>query len=125
MSTVVASEQDNESGDGPINGCEPILRTELDSHANMVVLGSNAFIFYAAQDQTCDIQPYDPSIGKATSAPIVDGAVACDCPISNKMHVLAFHNALHVPALQHNLIPPFTLREASLEFNGVAKMNVP
>ena len=103
---------------------EPMPRTELDSHANMVVLGSNAFIFDAVQHRTCDVQPYDPTIGKATSVPIVDGTVTYDCPISNKTYILAFHNALHIPTLNHNLIPPFILREAGLKVNDVAKIHV-
>ena len=49
-------------------------RTELDSHANMVVLGANAFIFEST-NRTCNIQPFDPSLGIASKIPIVDGAV--------------------------------------------------
>ena len=34
-------------------------RTELDYHANMVVLGAHAFIFEST-NRTCNVQPFDP-----------------------------------------------------------------
>ena len=49
-------------------------RTELDSHANMVVLGAHAFIFEST-NRTYNVQPFDPSLGTASNIPIVDGAV--------------------------------------------------
>ena len=49
-------------------------RTELDYHANMVVLGAHAFIFEST-NCTCNVQPFDPIIGTASKIPIVDGSV--------------------------------------------------
>ena len=49
-------------------------RTELDSHANMVLLGANTFIFEST-NRTCNVQPFDPSLGIASKIPIVNGAV--------------------------------------------------
>ena len=49
-------------------------RTELDSHANLVVLGAHAFIFEST-NQTCNVQTLDPSLVIASKIPIVDGAV--------------------------------------------------
>ena len=39
-------------------------RTELDSHSNMVVLGSYALIFEVT-NRTCNVHPFDPSLGTA------------------------------------------------------------
>ena len=33
-------------------------------------------------------------------------------------------NALHVPSMQHNLIPPFILREVGLIVNDVPKIHI-
>ena len=74
----------------------PLPRSELDSHANMIVLGSHSFVFDKVQDQTCDVMPFDPGLGTARQIPIVDGAVAYDCPIQNKTFILMFKNALFV-----------------------------
>ena len=38
-------------------------------------------------------------------------------------YVLLFQNALHVPTLEHNLIPPFILREARITVNDTAKIH--
>ena len=40
-----------------------------------------------------------------------------------KTYILAFRNALHVPSMNHNLIPPFVMREAGLTVNDVPKIH--
>ena len=101
----------------------PNPRSESDSLANMVVLGRHSFIFDSQPGRTCDVQPFDPSIGTATKVPIVDGALAYDCPFSQKTFILIFRNALHIPSMTHNLIPPFILREAGITVNEAAKIH--
>ena len=32
-------------------------------------------------------------------------------------------NALHVPSMSHNLIPPFVMREAGMKVNNMPKMH--
>ena len=56
------------------------LRTELDSHAKMVVLGLNSFVFEST-GRTFNVQPFSTNLGVAKHVPIVDGALAYDCPI--------------------------------------------
>ena len=97
-------------------------RTELDSHANMVVLGGNAFIFEST-NRHCNVQPFDPSIGVASKVPIVDGAVAYECPYTGETYILLFRNALHVPHLKNNLIPPFIMRAAGVLVNDRPKIH--
>ena len=107
------------------NGYDSIdPRTELDSHANMVVLGRNCFVFDSVQGRHCDVQPFDPSIGCAKKVPIVDGAIAYDCPISHKTYLLIVRNALHIPSMDNNLIPPFIMREAGISVNDTPKIHV-
>ena len=89
----------------------------------MVVLGKDSFPFDRVQDQTCDVVPFDPSLGTSQSIPIVDGALAYDCPYQNKTFVLVFHNALYISHLDHNLLPLFILREANVEVNDKAKIH--
>ena len=38
-------------------------RLEIDTHANMVVLGKNCFIFYTVHGRTCDVEPFNQSLG--------------------------------------------------------------
>ena len=98
-------------------------RTELDSHANMVVLGSECFVFDNILNQTCEVEPFDPTIGTAKRVPIVDAALAYDCQYSHKTYILVLRNALHIPSMTHNLLPPFILREAGIKCNDIPKIH--
>ena len=102
----------------------PLPRTELDTHANMVVLGANAYVYDGINGNTCEVVPYDPKLGSAENVPIVDGAVAYDCPKTMETYILVYNNALHIPLLQHNLVPPFIMREAGIVVNDTAKIHL-
>ena len=51
-----------------------ILRTELDNHINMAVVGNDCLVVDWINGKTCDALPFDPSIGTSTSIPVVDAA---------------------------------------------------
>ena len=51
------------------------------------------------------------------TVPIFDAAVAYDYPWSQSTYILITRNILSVPSMDHNLIPPFILREAGLTVN--------
>ena len=106
-----------------VDSDSPLPRSELDSHANMTVLGKHCFVFDNIHGQTCEVQPFDPSLGTVKEVPIVDAAVAYDCPYTHKTYILMFRNALHVPSMENNLIPPFIMREAGLLVNDVPKIH--
>ena len=40
-----------------------------------------------------------------------------------KTYILTLRNALHVPSMGHNLIPPFVMREAGLTVNDVPRIH--
>ena len=102
----------------------PEPRTELDSHANMVVLGSNCFVFDGIHGKTCTVEPFDPTIGTKKSVPVVDAAIAYDCQYQHKTFLFIIRNALHIPDIEHNLIPPFIMREAGLIVKDTAKIHI-
>ena len=52
--------------------------SELDSHANMIVLGNYAFIFETT-GRTCNVEPFATELGVAQNVPIVDAAIDYDC----------------------------------------------
>ena len=84
-------------------------RTELDSHANMVVLGKNCFVFDNVHGRTCDVEPFDKNLGTAKQIPVVDAALAYDCPYSHETYLLIVRNALYIESMENNLIPPFIM----------------
>ena len=97
-------------------------RTELDSHANMPVIGRNACIL-STIGETVDVAPFTPDY-KPISVELVDAALKYECPYSGEIKILIIRRGLHVPSVTHNLLPPFMLREAGITINEVPKIHV-
>ena len=97
-------------------------RSELDSHANMIVMGSECFVFEWS-GQTCQVNPFAKSIGSLSNVPIVDAAIAYDCPYSHQTYILLCRNSLYIPEMRENLLPPFILRESGATVNDTAKIH--
>ena len=89
-------------------------RSELDSHANMCVF------------KTCSVTPFSDSLGQAKDVPICDIAVAYDSIVDgvHETLILIFRNALCIPEMGNNLIPPFILREAGHTVNDCPKFQL-
>jgi hypothetical protein len=54
----------------------------------------------------------------------VDCAFLYECPLSGKSYILVARTVLHVPTMEHNLVPPFLLGEAGLKVNDIPKIHV-
>ncbi len=98
-------------------------RTELDSHANMVVVGKHCHIIDWTGGKA-DVNPFTPEYEALREVPIVDAAILYECPYSGRENLLIVRNALYVPAMENNLIPPFIMREAGLHVHDVPKIQV-
>ena len=97
-------------------------RTELDSHANIIILGKNSFMFEST-GKTCNVQLFCSDLGMATNVPIIDGALTYDCPYTGQVYILLVQNALHIPSMKHNLVPPFIMRAGGVKVNDVFKIH--
>ena len=97
-------------------------RTELDSHANMPVVGRNACIL-SDTGRTAEVTPYTPDY-EPMQLKIVDAAVKYESPYTGTIYILVIRNALHVPAMKNNLIPPFMMEEAGVIVNTKPKIHV-
>ena len=86
----------------------------------MIVLGSQSYLFEST-NQYCNVTPYDRS--QTRRIEIRDGALAYDCPHSGETYILILRNALHVPEMKNNLLPPFILREGGVTVNDKAKIH--
>jgi hypothetical protein len=53
---------------------------------------------------------------------ISDAAVGYECPYDGKSYIFVLRNALHVPSMKNNLIPPFIMREAGIKVNDTPKI---
>jgi hypothetical protein len=98
-------------------------RTELDSHANMAVVGRYCFVIRETGRQA-DVSPFSPEYESLKQVNIVDSAVLYECPYTGKEAILVIQNALYMPAMDNNLIPPFIMREAGLIVNDVPKIQM-
>ena len=97
-------------------------RTELDSHANMPVVGRHALVL-SESGRHVDVNAFTPDYG-AMTVPVVDAALQYDCPFDGQTYILVVRDALHVPSMKNNLIPPFVLREAGVQVNDVPKIQL-
>ena len=89
----------------------------------MPVVGRNCLIIDGVKGRTCNAVPFDPSIGVAKEIPVVDAALAYDCPFTHQTYILIIRNAMHINSLNDNLIAPFILRESGLIVNEIAKIH--
>ena len=67
-------------------------RCELDSHANMVVIGGNSAIVNKT-GLTAQVSPFTPDYEALTEVPIVDAVITYDCPYTDKSVMMVFRNA--------------------------------
>eukprot|EP00957_Ditylum_brightwellii_P025758 1948236-Ditylum_brightwellii.AAC.1 len=93
-------------------------QSEIDNHANMVVLGKNCFVI--EQGGVCDVSGFAPGSGRK-GVKVIDAAVVYDDPYTGIPRILLFKNALYCPDMDYNLIHPFILREAGLIVNETPK----
>ena len=95
-------------------------RTELDSHANMPVVGRNSYVI-SDTGKMAEVNPYNPDY-KSMRLPIVDAAIQYDCPYTGEIMILIIRNAILVQSMKNNLLPPFALREAGIVVNETPKI---
>jgi hypothetical protein len=96
--------------------------TELDSHANMAVVGAQATVIQET-GLFADVNAFSDEVSQLKRIPINDVVIAYDCPYRLQTYLLIIKNALHVPSMNHNLIPPFIMEEAGLEVDARAKIH--
>ena len=90
----------------------------------MIVLGRHCFII-SRSGKVIDVSTFAEAAGGLSQVPIVDAAIAYDCPRSEKTYILIVRNALYVESMEENLVPPFILREAGLIVNECPKQHCP
>jgi hypothetical protein len=94
--------------------------TELDSHANMAVTGKDCTII-STSGQYANVTPFLPDLPMMERVEIGDVAMAYDCPYTERTFLLIMRNSLIIKSMDHNLLPPFLIREASLFLDETPK----
>ena len=98
--------------------------TELDSHANMAVAGANVLII-SKSGLVATVTPFLADLPPMDDIEIGDVAMAYDNPRTGVTYILVMRNALLIPTMDHNLIPPFLIREAVLFLDETPKLHAP
>jgi hypothetical protein len=91
---------------------------ELDSHADTPVLGAGTLIIQT-YDELVELVGYDQQQGLQTIE-TVSGVLAFDHPQDGQAYHLVFHQAIHMPQLDHHLLCPMQCC-----INDVTVNNVP
>ena len=87
----------------------------------MPVVGKHAYII-AETGKKVDVSPFTPDY-KPLMVPLVDATVRYDNPYNGKSYILVLWNALYVPSMDNNLIPPFMIREMGVTVNDIPKIH--
>ena len=92
----------------------------------MVLIGKQAFVFIHS-GQYANVRAFTDEFKGIPKVPIVDVVITYDCPQYGQTYLLVVRNALCVPSMEHNLIPPFILRESGLVLRDTQKIhyNIP
>ena len=96
-------------------------RTELDSHANMPVVRKEALIVEQS-GKTVEVSPFTPDY-KPIKVEVVNAMVQYDSSLDGKEYMLVIQNALRIPSMSNNLIPPFIMWENGIVVNECAKIH--
>ena len=104
------------------NGTHPYA-TELDSHANMPVAGGGTSVI-TRTGRHARVTPFSPELPSMDMVEILDVAMAYDDPVTLTTTILVMRNSLYVPTMDHNLIPPFVMREAGLTVDETPKFQL-
>jgi hypothetical protein len=120
LATIMATDVDLVLDDADMKAEQS--RTKLDLHANMPVVGRHVFII-SDTGRIADVNPFTPDY-EPMQLPIVDAAVQYDCRYNGRSYILVIRNALHVPSMKNNLLPPFVMREAGLKVYDIPKIQV-
>lgn len=79
------------SSDDAMSG--KVVRSDFDSHANMIVLGKECYII-SRSGRYAEVNAFSQEVGRIENVPIIDAAVAYDCPFTNVTYILIARNVL-------------------------------
>ena len=99
-----------------------VYNTELDFHANMLVVGNQEFLF-SQSDQNANVRAFAEEVQALPEVSIVDAVISYDCPHSGETYMLVVRNDICVTSMDNNSVPPFVLREAGLILNDKSKIH--
>lgn len=92
--------------------------TELDSHADQCVVGSNCLVTHDFETPV-RVTGYDK--GKSKTYRTISAALAYDDPMTGEVIILVINQAIFIPTIKHNLLCPMQLRLNDIEVDEKPK----
>jgi hypothetical protein len=120
MLLVCASMRSAQIGGASMEYQNGLNMTELDSHAKMSVAGSGSTVI-ARSGHFDMVTSFSPDLPVLEKVEIGDAAMCYDDPVSLRTYILMLRNALLIPTINHNLLPPFLVCEAGLLIDETPK----
>ena len=97
-------------------------RTELDSHANIMPVVGREVLVVEQPGKAVELSPFTPDY-KPIKVEVMNAVIQYDSPLDGKQYMLVILNALQVPSMSNNLIPPFIMWENRIIVNEFAKIH--
>ena len=94
--------------------------TDLDSHADSLVVGDNAIILFHTS-KTVRVSGFTKELGDINKVPVVVTAVAYTDAVTGVTCLLVISNALYMKGMKGNLVPPFMIRLTGHEVDECLK----
>jgi hypothetical protein len=96
----------------------------LDSHADTCTIGAFGRVVHDT-GETISVNGFHDQLPTLQDIKIVTAALAYDDPVTNNTYVLFFHQALHFPELNVNLLNPDQLREKGIIVHDTPLIRLP
>jgi hypothetical protein len=94
---------------GSIRQTGPACRSDLDSHADVSMVGMEVITFQDFE-RPVNVRGYDPKGPVAMALKTVSAGMANDVPGSGRVVIIIVHQAINLPYLPHNLLNPMQMR---------------
>ena len=93
-------------------------RAELDSHADTCSFGSTCLVIENT-GRTVSVEGFGEELGQVNDIPIVQAAVAYDCPATSQTYILLFNESLYIPSMTYHLLNPNQMRLQGIIVNDI------
>eukprot|EP00957_Ditylum_brightwellii_P168488 12825204-Ditylum_brightwellii.AAC.1 len=88
----------------------------------MSCIGRDALVV-SDTDRVMRVNPFTTDYNAMKVKLVDDASLKYDCPLPDKTYILLVRSALCVPSMDHNLIPPFLLKEVGIKMNSTPKIH--
>ena len=102
-----------------------LMRAEFDSHADTCTFSEDDCLILGTSGDSVQVGGWSPKLGSLAEVPIVDLAVAYDCPKTGQTAILVFHQCLTSPGMKRHLLNLYQMRHQGIIINETPLQQLP